>query len=60
MKYAAILIFIFLPVLAFGGTMSATRDFSMPAEGVDTLVINCGAGSLKLRGVSTGDKIKRM
>ena len=58
MKYAAILIFIFLPVLAFGGTMSATRDFSMPAEGIDTLVINCGAGSLKLRGVSTGDKIK--
>ena len=58
MRYAAILIFIFLPMLAFGGTMSETRDLSMPAEGIDTLVINCGAGSLNLRGVSPGDKIR--
>ena len=45
-------------MMAFGGTMSETRDLSMPAEGIDTLIINCGAGSLNLRGVSTGDKIK--
>ncbi len=58
MKYAAILILIFLPVLALGGTMSETRDFAMPAEGIDTLVINCGAGSLDLRGVSTGTTMR--
>ena len=58
MKLAAILFLIFLPLPAFGGTLSETRDFSVPAEGIDTLIINCGAGSLNLHGVSTSDKIK--
>jgi len=58
MKYAAIFIFILMPVLAFGGTMTETRNLGLAAEGIDNLVINCGAGSLKLSGVSGGGKIK--
>ena len=58
MKLAAILILIFLPVLAIGGTMSETRDFAMPAVGIDTMVINGGAGSLNLRGVSNATTIR--
>ena len=58
MRLAATILLIFLPVLAIGGTISETRDFAMPAEGIDTLVINGGAGSLSLRGVSTGTTIR--
>ena len=58
MKYAAILFLIFLPVPAFGETMSETLNLAMPVEGIETLVVKCGAGSLNLRGVSTSDKIK--
>lgn len=58
MRSAAIFILIFMPLLAFGGTMSETRNFGLAAHGIETLVINCGAGSLKLRGVPKGDKIK--
>jgi hypothetical protein len=58
MKYAAIFIFILLPVLAFGGTMTETRNLALAADGIDTLVVKCGAGSLKLSGVSNGSKIR--
>ena len=57
MRYSAILIFILLPVLAFGGTMTETRNLELASDGIETLVINCGAGSLKLKGVSGGKKI---
>jgi hypothetical protein len=58
MRYTAILIYIFLPVLAFGGTVTETRNLVLPSEGIDTLVIKCGAGSLKLSGVSAGGEIQ--
>ena len=58
MKLAAMLILIFLPVLAFGGTMAETRNLELTADGIDTLLIDCGAGSLDLRGVSKGKEIR--
>ena len=39
MKHFAILIFILLPVLAFGGTMTETRNLALAADGIDTLVV---------------------
>jgi hypothetical protein len=58
MKYTAIFIFILMPVLAFGETMTETRSLGLAADGIDSLVINCGAGSLKLSGVAGGGKIE--
>ena len=58
MKSATFLILILLPALAWAETMTDTKDLALPADGIDTLVINCGAGSLNLRGASKGGKIQ--
>jgi DUF4097 and DUF4098 domain-containing protein YvlB len=58
MRYSAVLLFILLPVLAYGGTVTETRSLALPSEGIDTLVIKCGAGSLKLSGVSAAGEIQ--
>jgi hypothetical protein len=57
MKAAAILILFFIPVMVLAGTIQETRELALPADGVDTLVINCGAGSFHLRGVTDGRNI---
>ena len=58
MKNSAVLLLILIPVLAFGGTVTETRNLELSSEGIDTLVIKCGAGSLRLSGVSAGGKIQ--
>lgn len=58
MKVVAIFIIIFLPVLAFGGTMAESKKFELAADGIGTLVINCGPGSLNLRGTPKGKNIR--
>ena len=58
MKYSAVLLLILLPGLVFAGTVTETISLALSAEGIDTLVIKCGAGSLKLSGVSAGGEIQ--
>jgi hypothetical protein len=58
MKSAAVLILICLPALALGASMTDTRNLDLPADGINALMINCGAGSLRLRGVSDGGRIQ--
>lgn len=57
MKLTAILIIMFLPAMATAGSMSESRNLELASEGIDTLYINCGAGTLDLRGVPAGNKI---
>lgn len=58
MKAAPIFILIFLPVVALAGTIRETRNLALSAEGVDTLVVSCGAGSFHLRGDEDGINIR--
>jgi DUF4097 and DUF4098 domain-containing protein YvlB len=58
MKAAAIFTLIFIPAVALTATIQETRQLSLPAEGVDTLVVNCGAGSFNLRGADDRREIK--
>ena len=58
MKYSAVLLFILLPGLVFAGTVTETRNLELSSEGIDTLVIKCGAGSLRLSGASGSGKIQ--
>jgi hypothetical protein len=58
MRYSILLIFILLPVLAFADTRREMRDLELPSRGIDTLVIKCGAGFLKLKGIEKQDKIQ--
>jgi hypothetical protein len=58
MKSAAIFIFVLLPVFALAATMTETKKLSLSAGGIDTLEVNCGAGSFSIRGASGQEKIK--
>jgi hypothetical protein len=58
MKSATIFIFILLPVFAPAGTMTETKNLALSSEGIDTLVVNCGAGSFNIRGASGKGKIR--
>jgi hypothetical protein len=57
MKSAVIIIFVLLPVLTFAETFRETKKMALPAEGITTMVINCGAGSLNLRGTASAQNI---
>jgi DUF4097 and DUF4098 domain-containing protein YvlB len=50
MKTATIVILILLPVIALAGTVRETTDLALSVSEIDTLVVNCGAGSFNLRG----------
>ena len=58
MKSATIFLFILLPVFALAATMTETRELSLSADGIDTLEVNCGAGSFNIQGASGQGKIK--
>ena len=58
MKSARILFLILLPALAWGAMMTESKDLVLSAAGIDTLVIHCGAGSLKLQGTSGSGTIQ--
>lgn len=58
MKAATIVILIFWPLVALAGTIRETNNLVLSAEGIDTLAVNCGAGSFNLRGTEERMDIK--
>ena len=58
MRYSIFLVSILLPIIAFAGTKREMKDLELSSQGIDTLVIKCGAGSLHLRGFDEQDKIR--
>ena len=57
MKFATFVILIFLPVLTFADTRHETRYFELSATGIDTLVVDCQAGLLEVKGVAGHNRI---
>lgn len=57
MKCTTVLILVLLPTLALGGAVQETKHIDVPIQGIDMLVVSCGAGLLDLRGVVGLDKI---
>ena len=58
MKYTAVLIFLLLPALALAGTVQEIKQLDLSIQGIDRLVVSCGAGLLDLNGVEGRDKIR--
>jgi hypothetical protein len=58
MKYMPVLILILIPIFGFAGTMKEIRNIDLSIQGIDVLVVNCGAGSLDLKGFEGRDKIR--
>ena len=58
MKYTTVLIFLFLPVLAVAGAVQEIKQLDLSIQGIDVLVVSCGAGLLDLKGVEGRDKIR--
>jgi DUF4097 and DUF4098 domain-containing protein YvlB len=58
MSVRAVLIILFLPVLAFAGSIEDTYRLELPIQDVRTVVIACGPGSLDVFGVEGADTIK--
>jgi DUF4097 and DUF4098 domain-containing protein YvlB len=58
MRYITVLILVFIPTLALAGTAQIMKHINLSARGINMLVVNCGAGSLDLRGVEGLAKIK--
>jgi hypothetical protein len=58
MKAATIVILILLPMIALAETVRETKNLALSAGEIDTLVINCGAGSFHLRGADDRMNIK--
>jgi DUF4097 and DUF4098 domain-containing protein YvlB len=58
MKYAIVLVLVLLPTLAFAGMAHKTKHIGLSKQGIDRLVIRCGAGFLDLNAVEDLDKIK--
>ncbi|MGB9441267.1 MAG: DUF4097 family beta strand repeat-containing protein [Desulfobacterales bacterium] len=57
MKYTAVLIFLLLPALVLAGTVQEIKQLDLSIQGIDGLVVSCGAGLLDLNGVEGRDKI---
>ena len=57
MKYPAFMIMIFLSVSAFAAPAQEARQLQLSAAGIHVLAIRCGAGSLILSGVDSGNPI---
>lgn len=51
MNYISVMILLFLPTIAFAGGYQEHRVIDLPVNGIDQLVVRCGAGSLQVRGV---------
>ena len=58
MKFKIILLFAFLPAIAFADTFRQSRTLELPAAGVHELKVRCGAGSLTVQGFEGVDTIK--
>ena len=58
MKYYAILLLMLLPTAVYAGTTTDTKHLNLPAEGIQKLSIDCGAGELKLKGIRGLDAVR--
>ena len=58
MKYTPVLILILIPIFAFAGTTKEIKKIDLSIQGIDVLVVNCGAGRLDLKGFEDRDKIR--
>jgi DUF4097 and DUF4098 domain-containing protein YvlB len=58
MKVRAVLIVLFLPVLAFAGSIEKTQQLELPVKDIRSIQIVCGPGFLDVFGVERGDRIK--
>ena len=58
MKYTPVLILILIPVLAFAGTIKGTQKIDLSIQGIDVLVVDCGAGRLDLKGFEDRNDIR--
>jgi DUF4097 and DUF4098 domain-containing protein YvlB len=58
MKVRAVLVVLFLPVLAFAGSIENTQQLELPVKDIQSMQIICGSGFLDVFGVERGDRIK--
>ena len=58
MRFKIILFFVLLPAMAFADDYRQSRTLELPAAGVRELNVQCGAGSLTVRGAEGVDVIK--
>ena len=58
MRYVTLIFLVLLPAMAFAAVNQETRELELPAVGINTVSIQCGAGSLILRGIEGLDKIE--
>ena len=54
------LLLILLPALTFAGTVCDTKRLELPAGGIQSLKVDCGAGALKLKSKADLDTVKVM
>jgi hypothetical protein len=58
MSVRAVLVFLFLPVLAFAGSIENTQHLELAVKDIRSIHIICGPGFLDVFGVEGGDRIK--
>lgn len=58
MRMRTVLVILFLPVLAFAGSIENTEHLELPIKGIESIHIICGPGSLDVFGVEGSDRIK--
>lgn len=58
MKYLKFLFFLLIPAVTFAEIYQETRKIELPAADIETLVVNCGAGSLDVKGVDTINRVR--
>ena len=58
MSARAVLLVLFLPVLAFAGSIENTQQLELPVKDIQSIHIICGPGFLDVFGVDRSDRIK--
>ena len=58
MSVRAVLVVLFLPVLAYAGSIENTQQLELPVKDIQSIHIICGPGFLDVFGVEGGDRIK--
>jgi hypothetical protein len=57
-KVRTVLVVLFLPVLAFAGSIENTQQLELPVKDIQSIHIICGPGVLDVFGIERGDRIK--
>jgi hypothetical protein len=58
MRVRAVLVVLFIPVLAFAGSIENTQHLELSIKDIQSIHIICGPGSLDVFGVEGSDRIK--